>query len=201
MRWEVRKLIERHPESHRCVNYQFRHRTKKEILAVRAASRPQRDRIEASAHGASRLEPYSRAKKKKLAGALATAASEGTEEPSKPRSVANGLPTNKVDTLDLDLAKQYRLMTSLNRSKDRPYEVKQSGIAGMGLYCKETIRRGPHCSRRSGTKPDPQCGGVCVGQMVTEYVGELIGNAISDRREELYEKIVAAPGVHRGRRA
>jgi len=58
-------------------------------------------------------------------------------------------------------------MNALNKSPQRPYYVKKSDIAGLGLYVRGVIRR---------------------DQMVTEYMGEVIGNAISDFRENEYER-------------
>jgi len=168
--FEVKKLLEHHPESYRCSSYHFQHRRPKEIEALLLKGASASQEIEASTHGASRLEPYNRAKKKKLAaprGIASAVASDGTGGETSNRPKGNsGLPTSKVDMLDLGLAKQYRDMTALNRTGVKPYYVMQSAIAGMGLYVQGTIKR---------------------GQMVTEYIGELIGNAISDRRELFYE--------------
>eukprot|EP01102_Stenamoeba_stenopodia_P019683 TRINITY_DN748_c0_g1_i1.p1 TRINITY_DN748_c0_g1~~TRINITY_DN748_c0_g1_i1.p1 ORF type:complete len:279 (+),score=31.78 TRINITY_DN748_c0_g1_i1:262-1098(+) len=172
----VKKMIESLPFAYRCVNYRFRfvHPTKEQLERNRIAKELAQETKE-NASGCARSEPFIKRSKQfnfHLYHSISSKDNE-TEQPSSHvlASISSSSSSNSntdIDYRSMDLKSipvtiQYRAM----KQKKKPLRVQPSSIHGWGVVCLEPIKE---------------------GELIVEYMGELIRPPVADVREVRYRK-------------
>jgi histone-lysine N-methyltransferase SETD1 len=105
----------------------------------------------------------------KAAAAAAATAASSTTTASTTADAATGKDKSSASTMDVEhlpIAMQYRELR--RRPFDERLEVRKSRIHGYGLFTKEAM---------------------VEGQMIVEYQGQMISQAVADARERHYEEM------------